>query len=491
MQQKTILMLAALATLLAACNKTPDVVKEQEADGVPVFFGAYVNRGVATKSGATGTLTTEMLKNTAVSKGFGVFGYYTNDEPYGPSAKPDFMYNQQVSFTGTAWDYSPIKYWPNNFGTSAASDAIDRLSFFAYAPFVDVTYSTGLVNGNDETSEDYATTGITGLTRNTASGDPMVRYVASMDPANCVDLCWGVTAFPFNSTVDDSDNNDVKKGEPFINLIKPKTQDRLSFDFKHALAALNVQIDTDIDVTDHSGADLNTNQTRIYVRSVTFEGFTDKGSLNLNSRWAEDNTTPTWMDLAGTSIPDKTPVIVYDGRRDGKEGVSGAVANNELPIGLNPAVIQSVPYGDASLSTGVTHTPVNLLNGTDIDTPVLVIPNGQSMKVTLVYDVETIDEHLAKTLSDGKTPGSSIENNITASVLLENGDELTLSAGKKYTLKLHIGMTSVKMAAIVSDWDEGDEGSANLPVNTTTTTTVTIDPVTGLPVPSGSGGTGI
>ena len=35
-------------------------------------------------------------------------------------------------------------------------------------------------------------------------------------------------------------------------------------------------------------------------------------------------------------------------------------------------------------------------------------------------------------------------------------------------------MTSVKMDATVSDWDEGDEGSANLPVNTSTSTTITI-----------------
>ena len=475
--KKPILMLAALATLLAACNKTTDVaVPETGQEGEsPVFFGAYVNRGVATKSGATGTLTTEMLKNTAVSKGFGVFGYYTNDEPYGPSAKPDFMYNQQVSFTGSAWDYSPIKYWPNNFGTSAASDAIDRLTFFAYAPFVDVTYSTGLVSGKDEAdTENYASTGIIGLTRNTASGDPMVRYVASMDPAKCVDLCWGVAPGNFTSSVDDSNNNDVKQGEPFMNLIKPKTTDRLNFDFKHALSALNVQIDTDIDVTDHSGTDLIASETRIFVRSVTFEGFTTKGSLNLNSTWTSANTTPSWLDLAGTSIPDKTPVIVYDGRRDGKEGVASAVANNETPTGLNPVVIQSAPYGDATLTAGVTHEPVNLFNGSAIDTPVLVIPNGQSMKVTIVYDVETQDDHLAKTLSDGKTPGSSIENNITATVLLSDSSELLLASGKKYTVNLHLGLTSVKMDAIVSDWDEGDEGSANLPVNTSTSTTITI-----------------
>lgn len=469
-----LLSCASLALVGVGCQKTaqtdgPDPGVEQKED-VAVVFGAYVNRSTTTKAGFEGTLTTDALK-TAASGGFGVFGYYTNDEPYSPSAKPDFMYNQQVRFTGSAWDYAPIKYWPNNYGAEAQSDAIDRLSFFAYAPYADVTYSTGLVS-------DGSLTGITALTRNTAAGDPLVKYAVSMDPATSVDLCWGVSAGDFTSSVD-GNNNTVEAGQPFLNLIKPKTGDRLSFNFKHALAALNVRVDTDIDVVHHDDSGDLDAETRIYVRSVTFEGFTTKGALNLNNG--------TWYDLAGTSLPDKGQVTVYDGRRDGREGVASAAATNETPVGLNPVLVQSVPYytvdgegntiANPSLSEGVTHTAVNLFNGEDIDTPVLVIPNNASMKVTIVYDVETKDDHLATTLADRETRGSSIENNITKSVMIGT-DDLALVAGKKYTLNLHLGMTSVKMEATVSDWDNGSEADVDMPVNSSTTATITVGGVT-------------
>lgn len=475
MKKSLILLSAAsLAVLAVSCNKTADS-DVQKPDNqkvlaeVPVAFGAYVNRNVITKAGYEGTLDTDALKTA----GFGVFGYYTNDEPYSPSAKPDFMYNQQVKFAGSAWDYSPVKYWPNNYGAEANSDAIDRLSFFAYAPYVDVTYSTGLVT-------DGSTTGITALTRNTAAGDPLVKYSASTSPKSSVDLCWGVAAGAFTSSVD-GNNNTVEAGQPFLNLIKPKTNDRLNFMFKHALAALNVKVDTDIDVVKHDeSGDLDAAETRIYVRQVSFEGFTTKGALNLNNG--------TWYDLAGTSLPDKGIVTIYDGRRDGREGVASAAANNETPVGLNPVVVQSVPYSDASLSAGVTHTAVNLFDGENEDDAILVIPNSASLKVTIVYNVETKDSHLATTLADRETLGSSIQNNITKTVelTLSDGskDEFSLEAGKKYTLNLHLGMTSVKMEASVADWDEGNSADVDLPVNSSTTATITVG---GVDVTPGTG----
>ena len=464
--KKSLLFLAAIAALGVSCSKTVSSVQQpgQEAEDEAVRFGAYVNRGVTSKAGMSGTMDLAALKVS----GFGVFGYYTNDEPYSPAARPDFMYNQQVINAAGSWDYAPVKYWPNNYGAGAESDAIDRLSFFAYAPYVDVTYSTGLVNDN-------STTGITALTRNTAAGDPLVKYTASMDPATNVDLLWGVAAGNFTSSVD-GNSNTVDAGNPFLNLIKPKTGDRLNFDFKHALAALNVQIDTDVDVQGHQDGDLAPD-TRIYVRSITFEGFTTKGALNLNSKAG----SPIWTDLSGASRPDNTPVTVFDGRRDGREGVTSAVAANETPVGLNPAVVQSVPYDDASLTPGVTHDAVNLFNGAGLTTPVLVIPNGQSMKVTIVYDVETKDPKLATTLADRETLGSSIENAITKAILLTSGDDLTLEAGKKYTLTLHLGMTSVKVGATVSDWDVADSADTDLPGNVTTSASLGIGGVTVTP----------
>ena len=466
---KTPLFFTALALLaLGSCAKESgkDIPQDEPLqEEMPVGFGAYMNRSVTTKAGWAGDLATDKLK--ADANGFGVFGYYTKDEPYSASAKPDFMYNEHVYWTESVqqWEYGIIKYWPNAYGENAESNVIDRLSFFAYAPYVEVDNASGLVL--DDGTANYDSAGITALSRNTASGDPQVKYTASMDPHNCVDLCWGVSARAFTSSVDGT-NNDVKAGQPFLNLVKPKINDRLQFEFRHALAALNVLIDTDVDVVSHKDGDLN-GATRIYVRSVTFEGFTDKGALNLNSR-ADASVAPLWTSLTGGK-PDNTPVTVYDARRDGKEGVAGADASNETPTGLNPSVIQSAPYynedgtpNTTTITPGVTHASQNLFYGEEMSTSVLVIPNGQAMKVTVVYDVETIDPKLAKTLSDGKTKGSTIENAITKAITI-NDDDLILEAGKKYTLNLHLGMTSVKVSASVSGWDDGSEANTDVPGN--------------------------
>ena len=72
--------------------------------------------------------------------GFGVFAYYTNSDLYDDTYKPNFMYNQRVYKDDDAgvegnWTYEPVRYWPNEFGVGAVSDEIDRVSFFAYAPF--------------------------------------------------------------------------------------------------------------------------------------------------------------------------------------------------------------------------------------------------------------------------------------------------------------------------------------------------------------------
>ncbi len=47
---------------------------------------------------------------------------------------------------------------------------------------------------------------------------------------------------------------------------------------------------------------------------------------------------------------------------------------------------------------------------------------------------------------------ADVENRITRQILLDNGDPLSLEAGKKYVVKLHLGLTSVKFNASVSEW---------------------------------------
>ncbi|MBR1542818.1 MAG: Ig-like domain-containing protein [Bacteroidaceae bacterium] len=447
-----LLMTAVLATVLASCAKDSELVDnsinpaktntEAVVTKQPVQFGAYVNRAV-TRAGDPGTLVTSDATEGQVSlqdKGFGVIAYYTDDDLYSPIYQPNFMYNTKVH--GTNWEYKPVQYWPNETGDNAVSEGVDRLSFFAYAPYVNVTSATGIVEGD-------ATSGIVGLSRNGAVGDPFVKYYVSLDPANQVDFSWGVSK---------------SDGKPLLDMTKQPVNEKVEFAFNHALAALNVQVDAAVDdltpgiklgtYPDKSTLEPNAPQTHIYVRSITFEGFVTKGAFNLNTSKA------TWYDLAGANYIDGGSVTVYDGRTNGREGQSESV--NEAPQGLNPVIVQDVPYNDAALQAGVTKTPVNLFNGSS-DDPIYVIPSGQPLKVTIVYDVETATDELAGYLSDGVTHGTSVENKITKTISFADGNKL--EAGKRYNLALHLGMTSVKFDATVSDWETGSTSETGLPYN--------------------------
>lgn len=479
MKQKIYFMLAVAAALLTACSSndlSESPATAPQLDDSAVNFSAYVNRGV-TRAGAAGTLTTNgdapavSLQNV----GFGVFAYYSDSESYSETSKPNFMYNQKVS--GADWSYSPLKYWPNEFGKNASSEGQDRLTFFAYAPYVNANPSTGRIIKGENDGDN----GIVGMTSNTASGDPYIKYYADMDPDKRVDLCWGVAKEEFTASVDEEAINEVAAGEPYIDVVKPATGSLINFDFKHALAAVNVQIDTDINTEGHSENSAEVDRyTRIWVRSVTFEGFTDKGRLNLNSKAADG---PQWFDLTNDSPVASGVVSVYDGRTDGKEGRENATAKKETPATLNAMIVQSAPYSQADLKAedeadrkliisddvpGVTKTTVNLFDALAAEAPVYVIPTDENLKVTIVYDVETYDPSLAAFLSDGAVRGSSVQNTIEKEIIFQDGtDNVTkLEAGKVYTIKLHLGLTSVKFDASVTDWAEGYGTGVDLPYNT-------------------------
>ena len=432
--------LAVASLMLTACSSADDAVTSSPTapatDDTAISFGAYLDRNT-TRGGFEGELTTDILK-TPASEGFGVMAYYTDNQPYTPNAIPNFMYNQQVLFDTDHWAYSPLKYWPNEFGATAQSTSLDRLSFFAYAPYTEVDPVTGYATDADN--------GIIGMTRSAENGNPKVRYYASFDPAKRVDLCWA---------------------KPQLDAIKPDVASKVTFNFKHALASLNIQIDALFDETTQNAGALDP-KTRIWVRSVTFEGLAMKGELNLNNR----ENTPEWNDLYSNGLLIGEPVTIYDGRRDGREGF--AEMPNEKPVAINTSLVQRDIYdfdaNDDFITTtpGVTTTPVNLFQSTDVDAPIFVIPTGEPLRVTIVYDVETVDWNLTSSfLSDNETNGSSIENCITKVVESAPNSPISLDAGKKYVIKLHLGMTSVKLdVKEVKEWANGDNVDTDLPGNT-------------------------
>ena len=454
---KKLLFGATVAAVLASCSSddlSVQTAAKQETQGLEnaVSFEALSQRSL-TRAGAVGAMDNDQLK----TNGFGVFGYYTDMNEYDQTSTPNFMYNQKVS--GAGWTYEPVKYWPNEYGNKAQSDDVDKLSFFAYAPYVENTPSTGKV----EAGEDLV--GITGFTRNTAAGDPYVKYVGSLDPTKCVDLCWGVVdpSADQDWNIINGGSQRMSAGMPWLNVQRPQKSlgQKMKFVFKHALSQLNVQIDADVNTNQHGqGAELDAN-TKVFVRSVTFSGFAMKGALNLNN---EEAGTPNWKGYNCSNEPLLAEeYTIYDGMKDGKEG-TGYTASNEKVTGLNPSIIQTKGWDADGTEKGVTKTAKNLFNGA-VNDPIYVIPTGDDMTVTIVYDIETKDANLAGTVSDLETAGVSIENKISKTITLTSGDAMKLEAGKKYTIQLHLGLSQVEFDATVSDWADGASGEAWLPAN--------------------------
>lgn len=77
------------------------------------------------------TKTAGIINNTSLTT-MGLIASYSLTEDYDGSENgdtPNYMRGQKVRKTSTAWEYSPLKYWP--------SDPNSKISFFAYAPFAE------------------------------------------------------------------------------------------------------------------------------------------------------------------------------------------------------------------------------------------------------------------------------------------------------------------------------------------------------------------
>jgi hypothetical protein len=326
--------------------------------------------------------------------------------------------------------------------------------------------------------EDY---NIVGVNKNSATGDPIVKYVVDTDPATSVDLLWGVKADGSSETsiAGETTVPSPEIGMPFIDLTKPAkpVDGKIRFNLKHALAKVKVTIDYIDDAETPAGPaakKLNADETRIYVRWLEINGFAMKGALNLNN---DEANKPNWKDIEGLKELEFPETIRFnDGRKDAKEGTQNGQANNELNICLNDSIIENFASTDkkegkivfgSKKTKGVTAEPQLVFGGDSTKNGgyFYVIPRnqGEPVDVKINYDVLTLDSCLASTLSGTKDFGSEIENQIEKTDIFKGVD---FEPGKVYTIKIHLGMTSVKFEATVEDWkEEIPETEVDLPDN--------------------------
>lgn len=431
--KKSLFFVAVAALALTACSSDNEATQTATQQAAPqaVAFDTYVP--TTTRAGVTGVMTTTTLQGS----GFGVFAQYSDHGDYNNALNPtaNFMWNQQVTYSSAAWKYDPLKYWPNETlndsqspsaaeGPSGAA-AADKLSFFAYAPYV-----TKAAADADAASG----TGIIGMSANDATGDPTISYKVAPLPENSVDLLWGVApAGNLQYTAVNSTAINVAEGTPLLNLIKPDKDQKIKFLFKHALSRIGLKVVGAFDQIAAGGSkDANTKVTVDQIDIYGTDQLGVSGVLNLNNVSAG---VANWTTI--TKATGSAPVFT----------IANGVLNTTIKDG------GAVAFG--AQPEGVTASEKNVFaDGTKY---FMVIPTGATnITVKIKYYVQTKDTNLA---ASGSVDGSRIENVITKTI------PVNLQNNKAYTLKLILGLTSVKLDAEVADWQVDGSTDVNLPRN--------------------------
>lgn len=150
-------ILLAVYLLLGACSAEDDAPGGMREGDCPIGFSSTVEE--------TPTRGNDLTTGNILS--MGVFAYYTGDKDWTTAHTPNFMYNQPVtrSANSAPWTYTPVRYWPNN--------DTDKLSFVAYAPYVNEA-----VAGGSNPS----------FSGRTTAGYPVLNYAVPAKEADQLDL---------------------------------------------------------------------------------------------------------------------------------------------------------------------------------------------------------------------------------------------------------------------------------------------------------------
>lgn len=250
---------AALTIVSCSNDEVADSAVKQKEQAIE--FGTYVGRDVQSR----GAVATDVdVKN----KSFGVFAYYTGNKGYddavgssetvGSTTAANFMYNQKVTWNTSAWEYSPVKYWPNNgyYSTGTNPDQYtDLITFMAYSPYDDGSGSTG----------------ITGFKTNASAGPATFTFKVKDAVAEQVDLLAATML------------KDQKK---------QATGGKLLFDFQHVLSRVGFQVATVTDATGNTPSPVAAN-TKIKVKKVELLGkFDNEATLQLSDHAWSDIVAP-------------------------------------------------------------------------------------------------------------------------------------------------------------------------------------------------------
>lgn len=370
-------LIACAALTMTGCSNDEINAPQQSQGNNAIEFSTYLGRN------AQGSRGTETSTTSIKTSGFGVLAYYTEQANFANTNKPNFMWNQKVTHNGTNWEYTPVKYWPTKVG--------DKVSFFAYAPYVENDNNNGIVlSGNSET------------------GAPTATITLPDDPSQTIDF---VAAVQMNKTHDNS----------------ASANNNVSFTLKHEMTRVKVQAKLDKSV--YSDTD-DKHKTFVVIKNVTFN---DKGQFYKSGKYTfstDDNKRGKW-----TTTDNATAYSLDLNKVMKKETIKVTGAKGESGSG-------NYQKGEAGIKL-VNTDPVPLIKDNQylFLIPVANLTDGQAT-ATIEYDIVTEDSRLEV--------GYSCTNAIKT-VKLPAG---TLQQGKSYNYTFIINLDEIVLNATVEQWDE-------------------------------------
>lgn len=457
----------ACAMMMACTNSVDEGGEELTYSTDAVRFSTDV-------SSQTTRATTGMINNLDALKasgdGFGVFAYLTDGTAFDtqfPNAAAYttfanfFMQNQQVTWNNSYqnadevwqkdWVYSPLKYWPNS-----TNNATSRyISFFAYAPWVDVSTNP--------------TSGIVDYVRD---GDRTPHVIYQLGAADQqVDLLWAIK------------KDATRNGQGLITAdATPLAYQKVPLKFHHALSAIDIYVQRVYDEPAYTGNVPNVLlYPTLYISKLELKstalaadsknGLQTSGKLSLiDGTWSDPGAPNAWAGAGEVKITYNESMI-NDTIRGTTNTSEEYIRDMELDKWKwildtkNTATTTDDEWVDATTITdaqfsdpananrwknayGVSEDERNLIKNSMTQ---VLIPRKVTLIPTLTYSMVVRDDALlVNYLTDGEGHKySRILNEVEG-----NSVTLDLKAGKRYTLLIRIGVEHISFELLsVVDWD--------------------------------------
>ena len=405
--------------LLAGCTNDDDThpaVSAQDANVITLGVKEVVSP--VSRAQHTGSMDFTQLKST----GFGVYGYKGT---YNSSSSTPTLFatgaNTKVEFVTGGTDPTTALVHPGSwkYAETAAKQkewvTEEKYTFFAYAPYMADASNSG--------------PGITSVKTDVEAGDPTISYTVATDPAESVDLLWGVRT-----------DTKEKSGLPWIDLQQGQTNSAVLFTFYHALCAIGVHAQvivdqqnrlTDIDDESHLGTIGKADGCKVTLKSITIKpagaSLYKSGVLNLHNTTAHK---PNWQSKSGT-IDDfelnSSAVIdpkLLDPHTDHEDDAIGhEVMTSELYDTEVPGVTESANTQNVIKSNNLfMHIP----------------QEAQDYNISVEYFITY------------KTETGYHRKEVSGTAKVK---DLELVAGVKYYLNLVFGLTTFKLNVTATDWE--------------------------------------